>query len=163
MDDLVRFIGTKYEKENSIIVVITINVVCYRRKILFFSFPRGHTPRPTRHYHFIRGCAFLCVHFGHEIHSALIGQLQASHLVHPCGRTGRTDRNLSASSPGSRLSNSVTPERYGVLAVVAIMLLAFPPCPFLAQSPCPTSVFPRTPNCLSIVVKSCKICSAAVS
>jgi hypothetical protein len=37
MDDHVRFSGTKYKKGNNIIMVITINVVRYRRKILFFS------------------------------------------------------------------------------------------------------------------------------
>jgi len=40
--DHVRFSGTKYEKRNNIIIVITINVV----KSCFFVFPRGHTPRP---------------------------------------------------------------------------------------------------------------------
>jgi hypothetical protein len=37
MDDHVCFSGTKHEKGNNIIMVITINVVRYRRKILFFS------------------------------------------------------------------------------------------------------------------------------
>ena len=44
MDDYFRFSGTKYEKGNSIIMVITINVVRYRRKILF-SFSPGVIPR----------------------------------------------------------------------------------------------------------------------